>query len=109
MTEIGDQAEEFVAIFDFLDALEIGFDGLESQFFEAIGVHRRKEKVADLLFVRIGFGFVSAGGIKDFVDEIPVALLKFGEGGPARFVRRNGIVLEPSAVGEMEEVGVRGN
>ena len=106
MTEVGDDTEKFVAVFDFFDALEVRLDGFESEFFEAIGVHRGKEKVANLLFGGIGLGFLSAGGIEDFVDEIPVALLEFGEGGPTRFVGWDGIVFEPVTVGVVKEVGV---
>ena len=39
--------------------------------------------------------------IENAVDQIPVALGEFREGGPARFIRRHGIIFQPLTVREM--------
>ena len=92
--------EQSLVGFDGVDAFEIGGDGFEAQLFKAVGVHGGDVKIARFA-ARGSFGAWRGGGVfEQRVNQVRIALGQLDETAPPRFVGRNGVVLDPLAVGE---------
>ena len=80
-------------------------NGRNAGGFDLLRIHAGGIEIADLLFYGIGRrAFIPGRGFQDRAQNLLIAVLHFVEPAPARIFRRNGIALDPAAVGVLEKV-----
>ena len=73
------------------DPLEVGLDRLHPGCIDGRGVHRRFEKIADLLLDRAGLVRSRRGSFEDALESQLVELVELAESAPTRLVGRHRI------------------
>ena len=106
-----------VQVSDYRDHVGVGLDGgdagevsLDGSGAFAIGsgfVHASAVEIADFLGHGVARAFLGSGLLEDVAKHPEVLLGEFVEASPAGLIIGDGIVLNPIAAGELEEVGAR--
>ena len=94
-------------IFDFGDAVELRLERRDSFLIDRLLVHARGIVVADLLHHRTALRIIRRRFFENVVQYREIVLVDLREAVPRRIIRRNGIVLDPVAAGELIEVHTR--
>src|SRR5262249_26240474 len=93
-------------VLDVVDPVELRRDPFDAELLDLGLVHAGAVEVAELLLVRAGLrGLVRRELLEDPPKGVLIVLAQLFEGAPPRAVRRNRILLEPSSVGVLVEVG----
>ena len=89
------------------NARELGFEGFHPRGIDRLFVHAAQIEVGHLALRGIRGPILPPQGLHQVADEGLVLLLQHGVNAPVGTVPRDGVGLEPAAVGKPEEVGAR--
>ena len=104
--EAGDLFRQVVHVFQVVDFLHLVLQRLHASGVDLGFIHPAGVEVAHLLHVGAG-RFFGGGFLGDLVERVVVLLDQLVEAAPARILRRDGIVLQPIAIGIKVEIIAR--